>query len=377
MKDKHLHIAEDSALLKSIYKQVNEELFINLKSFKALLWLKFAVYFTLTIAFYSLLYRTNNPAFFVGCFICYGFATVLFAFNFSHDFSHNTVFKSKRWNNWGFTIIYTIVGAHAEAWKQRHIHSHHYAPNVAEYDSDLQITKLIRVIPGSEYLWFHRYQHLYAPVAYTTYSLVWVFIKDFVILFSRDDFNKTKGFRHHLSFWVQKLAYLTLTLILPICFAQQSWYIVLLGFITMHLFQSLFLLFTFFMTHHVETTAYPTTDESGTINTSWLMNQVSSANDMHPFSKTANFILGGFNNHIAHHLFPHIHHIYYPAMNKILYRLLLQEGVRPNQTTYWGGIVSHLRLLKRMSFKPNDYIDNAGIKQNQKNDSRTKINYQY
>jgi linoleoyl-CoA desaturase len=103
------------------------------------------------------------------------------------------------------------------------------------------------------------------------------------------------------------------------------------------------------MTHHVENTVYPTTDEHDTIQTSWMMNQVRSSNDMHPFSKIANFIFGGFNNHIAHHLFPNIHHIYYPRLNVLLYKILTDNGIQPNQTTYWGGIVSHLRLLKRMS----------------------------
>ena len=50
-----------------------------------------------------------------------------------------------------------------------------------DYDSDLKITKLIRVIPNSKHFWFHKFQHFYAPLAYTTYSLFWVFIKDFVI----------------------------------------------------------------------------------------------------------------------------------------------------------------------------------------------------
>ena len=117
----------------------------------------------------------------------------------------------------------------------------------------------------------------------------------------------------------------------------------------MHLTLSLFLLFTFFMTHHVEKTEYPTTDEKGYIKTSWLMNQIKSSNDMHPFNETANFILGGFNNHIAHHLFPHFHHIHYPQLNRILYDILNRNNIIPNQTTYWGGVLSHLRLLKHMS----------------------------
>ncbi len=348
MRDKHIHIAEDSRLLKLIHQTVNKELFTDDTWFKTILWTKFFFYFPASVFAYYMLYQVENPALFCICFVGYGIITLLFAFNFSHDFSHNTVFKSRRLNNLGFIIIYTIVGAHAEAWKKRHVHSHHYAPNVEEYDSDLQITHLIRVTPGSKHYRHHRYQHIYAPFLYTTYSLFWILIKDVVILFGPDTYDEKKGFRYHLSFWVQKVIYISLVLVLPVLFSQQPWYIVLAGFLCMHLVQSLFLLFTFFMTHHVESTAYPDTDDNGYINTSWLMNQVKSSNDMHPFSHVANFILGGFNNHIAHHLFPHVHHVYYPRLNVILYRILQEHNITPNQTSYWGGIVSHLRLLQKM-----------------------------
>jgi linoleoyl-CoA desaturase len=349
LRDKHVYIKGDSELLKTIHAKVNSELVFNKVAFRVLIWTKLIFYIAAIAVAYAGLYLIKNPVLFVVCFVLYGFASLLFAFNFSHDFSHNTIFKNNTYNNLCFTLIYSLVGAHAEAWKLRHIHSHHYAPNVEDYDSDLKISALIRVIPGSRHLWYHRYQHIYAPFAYTTYSLFWVFIKDFVILFSKDDYSKSFGY--HLVFWLQKTFYFSYLLILPILFSLQPWYIVLTGFLLMHLSQSVFLLFTFFMTHHVESTCYPRTDRNGYITTSWLMNQIKSSNDMHPFSPAANFILGGFNNHIAHHLFPHIHHIYYPKLNKILYRVLEENGIVPNQTSYWGGIRSHLRLLKKMSRK--------------------------
>lgn len=337
-------------MLKTIYRQVDEQLIIDNNVFLLKIWAKFIFYFAFSVFAYSLLYLVDNPTYFILSFVLHGIVSLLFAFNFSHDFSHNTIFKNKKRNNLCFIFIYTLVGAHAEAWKQRHINSHHYAPNVEDYDSDLNITKLIRVIPNSEHIWYHKFQHFYAPLAYTTYSLFWVFIKDFVILFSKDEYTEKKGFKYHLSFWTQKTFYLTFILALPLLFSGQAGYIVLIGFLLMHLTQSLFLLFTFFMTHHVEETEYPTTDDNGYIKTSWLMNQIKSSNDMHPFSETANFIFGGFNNHIAHHLFPHFHHIHYPKLNRILYDILNKNNIKPNQTTYWGGLVSHLRLLKRMSF---------------------------
>ena len=348
LRDRHIYIEADSNLLKSINKAVKDELVMDKQKFNSLIVVKLLVYAGLSCACYACLYLIVNPVQFVLCFIGFGFAILLFAFNFGHDFSHGTIFKRSAWNDWSFIFLYALNGAHAESWKKRHIESHHFAPNVEHYDSDLEISNLIRVIPQGSYQWLHRFQHFYAPLAYTTYSLYWVFIKDFVIFFN----TERKSARYVISFTTQKLFYLFYLFVLPLMVSHQPWYVVLAGFLVMHLCQSLFLLFTFFMTHHVEGVEYPSIDESGYIKTSWVMNQIRSSNDMHPFSEAANFIFGGFNNHIAHHLFPHIHHIHYPKLNEVLYRVLLEQGIVPNQTTYWGGICSHLRLLKMMSRPP-------------------------
>jgi linoleoyl-CoA desaturase len=341
--------------MKLVYKAVEDQLKINHRSTIALLVIKFLVYLVLVAFFYILIYTTSNPFLFFLVFVLYGFSAVLFGFNYAHDFSHNTVFKNKQLNNAGFVFIYTLLGAHAEAWKYRHVHSHHYAPNVKDYDSDLQITSLIRVEPNSEWRWYHRFQHWYAPLAYMTYSLYWVFIKDFVIYFSDESSPNSKTFLYHLSFWLQKITYFGYLLVLPVFFSGFAWYIVLAAFLLMHFIQSLFLLFTFFMTHHVEATEYFSADEEGYIRASWFMNQVKSSNDFYPFSKTANFIFGGFNNHVAHHLFPHIHHVHYPELNRILYRELKQNNIEPNVTGFFTGVASHLAHLKNLSHKPVSY----------------------
>ena len=348
MRAKHLHIESDSRLLAEIRRRVAEDLSSNNRSVRSKQWIKFIFYASLSLLFYSLLFTANTPLLFIANYIAIGLTLLLFAFNFAHDFSHNAVFANKKWNNLGFIFLYTLVGAHAEAWRERHVNSHHFAPNVAEYDTDLQITNLIRVSPKMELKWYHRFQYFYAPIAYSTYSLYWIFIKD-VIMLLKEVRNKEFGPKYLFSFIAQKLFYIFYLLVIPLLFIDQSISIILIGFLAMHMLQSVFLLFTFFMTHHVIETTYPETDEEGIIQSSWLMNQIRSSNDMHPFSETANFILGGFNNHIAHHLFPHIAHIQYPKLNRVLYLTLNENGITPNQTTYWGGIVSHLKLLKKLS----------------------------
>jgi linoleoyl-CoA desaturase len=354
MKDRHINIVSDSSLLKLLYAEVDDQLKPNRFTIGIVLLLKFIFYFLLLLFCYYIILTARHAVAFLFGYIGFGLVAVLLGFNFAHDFSHNTIFKNKKANSFCFVIIYTITGAHAESWRHRHIHSHHYAPNVKDYDSDLQITGLIRVEPGSRYKWFHRYQHWYAPIAYMTYSLYWVFIKDMVI-YSRDKaYPKKKTIVYHLSFWLQKATYISLSVIIPLLFAVQQWYIIAACFIAMHLIQSLFLLFTFFITHHVEKTAYFNTDPEGYIKTSWINNQVKSSNDFYPFSQAANFIFGGFNNHIAHHLFPHINHVYYPRLNTILYRTLRAHHIEPNATGFFEGIHSHLKHLKNMSIKPCD-----------------------
>lgn len=347
MRNRHLQVDADAQLFARIQKRVNEEVPFHRASFKITLFGKLIFYGGSSVVFYFTLFQGLNPWLFIVNYILLGLILLLFAFNFAHDFSHSAVFRSKRLNSLGFIGIYTLVGAHAEAWRERHIHSHHFAPNVKAYDSDLQITHLIRVGPDIPFRWYHRFQFLYAPIAYSSYSLYWIFVKDFTLLRQHLKVGRV-SIRYLLSFFAQKVFYISYLLILPLLYTGQSWSLVLLAFLCMHLIQSVFLLFTFFMTHHVMETTYPETDENGIIQSSWLMNQIQSSNDMHPFSRTANFILGGFNNHIAHHLFPHIHHIHYPKLNRVLYRELREVGIVPNQTSYWGGVLSHLRILKKM-----------------------------
>lgn len=349
MRAKHISSKTDQALLKEINASVRAGLKVDNSNFQYLIWTKFIFYFSICVVSYALLFYIENQILFVIDYVFFGLFLVLFAFNFSHDFSHGTVFKNQKWNSISFISIYTLVGAHAESWKKRHIESHHFAPNVEGHDSDFKISKLIRVLPESSWFWFHKYQHIYSLAAYMTYSLFWIFIKDFVIFFSEDSKEEKKKAFYHLSFWFQKIIYIVYLLVVPILLTNQSYLVVIIGFLAMHFIQSLFLLLTFFMTHHVENTMYPKVNEEGEISVSWLMNQIQSSNDMHPFSETANFILGGFNNHIAHHLFPNIHHIHYPKLNRILYTVLEKNNITPNQTTYFGGIISHLKLLKKMA----------------------------
>lgn len=346
MKARHLKVSAHNELYKSILNQIDLTLPMDKREANRYFMYKGFFYFGLAILSYVLIYQISNPILFVLNFVVFGFIAVLLCFNFAHDLSHHSLFKRPFWDNLFFEFIYTLVGAHPEAWKKRHINSHHFAPNVEGYDTDLAITGLIRVLPQGDRKWYHKYQFIYAPIAYMTYSFYWVFIKDFIVLKQFAPKSLKQQIRYLITFIVLKSFYILYLVVFPMLYSKQSIWLVLTSFLAMHMIQSLYTLFTFFITHHVHDAEYPTADNEGLINTSWFMNQIKSSNDFYPFSFIANFIFGGVNNHVAHHLFPHISHFHYPKLNRILYTALSENNIIPNQSTYLGGILSHLKLLK-------------------------------
>ena len=207
MKAKHRKVAADRELYESIFKEINSKLNLDRKKSDQYFLFKALFYCTIGILSYILIFVLTNPFLFTLNFILFGFITVLLCFNFAHDLSHHSILKRPFWNNLFFEFIYTLVGAHPEAWKERHVQSHHFAPNVKGFDTDLSITGLIRVLPKSDLKWYHKYQHLYATFAYMSYSFYWVFIKDFVVLKNFAPRQLNQRLRYYLTFIILKAFY--------------------------------------------------------------------------------------------------------------------------------------------------------------------------
>jgi len=323
------------------------------KNVKLKLVTKAAFYGLLSGALYSTIFWANTLSGLVLAYVGFGFAILLLGFNFAHDLSHNAIFKSKTLNNAWFEVLYGLLGANGYLWKKRHLHSHHHYPNVDDHDADLELGGVIHLSPHQPPKPIHRFQHWYGPLLYASYTLYWIFYKDLVYFFRKKQANLYFE-KHAIKEWAKLVAfkafYISYLVIIPYVFTDFGWLAILGAFGLMHVLMSWFLLFTFLITHHVEQTVYP--EVKLRINTSWMMHQIGSSNDFHPFSKVANFIFGGFNCHIAHHLFPNLCHIHYPAASRIIYAHLIARDVVPNQTGYFEGIRSHIRLLKRSGSIP-------------------------
>jgi len=186
--------------LKKEVKLVLTEKILN--KAKKLLWLKFTIYLSLFIisiaALYLNKYGTNTLLLTIN-YIFIGQAGILLAFNSSHDAVHKTFSKYKTVNAIIYHFTFNLQGINARLWKIRHLSSHHIFPNVDGCDADIDDNALLRLSPTHKKHYWHKYQHIYAPLLYAVYTLHWILVKDFVYL-KKKNLANLKNQNH--SIWV-------------------------------------------------------------------------------------------------------------------------------------------------------------------------------
>ncbi len=315
--------------------------------------LKFIAQLLLVAVSVYWVFHASTPLFLCLAYISAGFTLLVLGINFGHDGAHGCLTGNKKFDGTLFQLIYAIQGLGGYMWQIRHNSAHHIFPNVYDRDSDLEMSPLILLNPKQTSKPIHKYQHIYAPFLYVFVTLIWIFVEDFVILIRKDSAN-AKIKKIPTIEWVKivaiKLIYLLNFIVLPVLTTKFGWMDVIVAFFVMHFVVSVFLTFTFFISHHIQEISYVRANEdTHVIENSWLSHQINTTIDFHPKSYIAHFIFGGFNTHIAHHIFPEICHIHYPTLTQII-----KETLEENKVGHWyksftflQGMRSHILHLKR------------------------------
>jgi linoleoyl-CoA desaturase len=80
----------------------------------------------------------------------------------------------------------------------------------------------------------------------------------------------------------------------------------------------------------------------------YVRRQVLSSRNVRPHP-LVDFLFGGLNYQIEHHLFPRVCHVHYRQLSPIVERLAAKHGVPYHSSpTLWQAIRSHYRVLKRL-----------------------------
>jgi linoleoyl-CoA desaturase len=291
----------------------------------------------------------HSPLGVVGLYVIHGFAQLHMGLNIGHDAVHNAYSRSRRINQ-VLGRVFDLVGLSSYMWRLMHNHSHHYFVNIRGADTALATGSLFRLSPHDERRPFHRFQHLYALFFYCLATLDWVLAKDYRWLLEKS-FGNRKIVHHPPAevfiLFAGKGFYYTYTLALPLLFLDAPWYAVILGFVVMHVFLGLTLALTFQPNHFTPTSSFPEPDEGGHISNTYIRHVLENTADYARRNPLMQWLIGGLNLHVIHHLFPGVCHVHYPALTRIIKSTAEEYGIayRENRTLV-RAFLSHLRWLK-------------------------------
>lgn len=321
------------------------------------IWAKVILFPVLYVSTYILLLaKGSDPVIFYISYLLLGFFLILNFLNLIHDAVHGVTFKKHRNWNRAFLYFFDILGANSYIWKVRHIRLHHAFPNILGWDSDLEQSPLVRIFPQSSLKIIQKYQHFYLPFLYPLYLFNWLMVRDF-----RDFFDKGRTVhrmvnipkKEYLKLIVFKLIFFTYILVLPKFVLEVSWGQILAGFIVFMLTASFISLIVLLSPHASIESEFPQQDESGVLPHTWFMHQMVCTSDVSNDNLFVRFFMGSFNYHIAHHLFPYVHHSYYPEITRLIENFSSKYHFPYRRQSLKRSLLNHYNLLKRNAVHEN------------------------
>ncbi len=300
------------------------------------------------LSYLAIFFFSKDELSFFLLYLFHGLGHIFFSFNVGHDALHNAVSKRNKINRlWAYS--YDLLGVNTYMWRYMHHQGHHACLNISGEDMSLETSGILRLSDKMERKNYHRYQHLYAPIVYGLYLIYYVFLKDFKYFFSRNNVH-LKGIKHPTKEYIQlflgKFIYLGYMFLLPLLYFSFHWVFIVFTFLFTLFMIGVIMSFTFQATHIVDHTDYP---RSKNDHENYVFHVFATTADFATDSNLANFIFGGLNLHVIHHLRSDICHTHYPALTDIVRKTAKEFGVtyRENKT-FLKGVRSHLSQLKKL-----------------------------
>jgi linoleoyl-CoA desaturase len=320
------------------------------------LYLKTAVLLPLAVAlfFCSIYFYAVLPvwALITMCAVL-GATLASIGFNIMHDACHGA-YSTKSWVNDLMGYSLNIMGGNSFIWKQKHNIIHHTYTNVDGVDDDIAKSPIMRQANTQKWVPAHKIQYIYVFGVYAISSLAWVFLMDFQKYLSRTIYTtKMWGVdaKEQAIFWISKLYYLVVFMLLPIYFVGVGPWLV--GFLAMHVTMGLTLALVFQLAHVVEGAHFEVAYEDTTIENDWAIHQVLTTANFAPRNLLVRWFVGGLNYQIEHHLFPKVSHVHYPEISQIVKDTCQEYNIPYNEfKTTRKALVSHLKTMKEFGKVP-------------------------
>lgn len=323
------------------------------------LYLKTVIMFALLIAPYVLILSLNiNDLYKLILASLTGVGMAGVGMNVMHDGNHGSYSKHPWINKLMGSSIYILAG-NVFNWKVQHNVLHHTYTNIKNHDEDLEAGVVLRFSEHSEWKPHHRFQQFYFILLYGLLTIKWAIVSDFIKL-SRYQKNNLSylNSKSHSTQWIgliiSKIIYFSIWIVLPIFVFNIVWWKVLIGFFVMHYTAGLILSLVFQLAHIIEDTDMPLPDyKSGSMKNSWAVHQLKTTVNFSTKNRIVNWFTGGLNHQIEHHIFPHISHVHYTKISKIVKKTAQEFNLPYNEyKTTRSALFSHFKYLKQMGMQP-------------------------
>jgi linoleoyl-CoA desaturase len=277
--------------------------------------------------------------------------------NVMHDANHGS-YSSKKWINKVMGSSIYILAGNVYNWQVQHNVLHHTYTNIHGHDEDLEAGRVLRFSKHAKWHKLHKFQHYYSVFLYGLLTFNWAITTDF---------KQTRNYlRRKLSFgkfpkpsvqWsllvITKIIYFSIWLFVPILFFDIAWWKILIGFFIMHYVAGIILSVIFQLAHVVKEADMPLPEESGNMKNTWAIHQLFTTVNFGTKNKIMNWFSGGLNHQVEHHIFPHISHVHYTKISKIVRETALEFNLPYNEyKTTRKALIAHFSHLKEMGMNP-------------------------
>lgn len=288
----------------------------------------------------------SKPVLLVMCMLM-GIIHGLIGVNVGHDALHGAYTSSSSWNKMlGYS--FDFVGLSSYVWKVTHNFIHHIYTNIPGVDHDIGKGPILRFSPKDKHYWFHRYQHIYCLPLYCFTGINWVLISDYV--FFIDELKKKRvPSKEIFYFFFFKALNLLLFLVIPLVYMTFPWWQIVIGYLALQFAGGFTVALIFQLAHLVEGLDFPEPDSQGLMENQWAEHEMHTTCNFGTRNPIINYVCGGLNFQIEHHLFPYICHVHYTNISPIVKQTAKEFGLpyheNPSGTE---AVLSHLRQLKKL-----------------------------
>eukprot|EP00878_Enallax_costatus_P021083 GHUV01022305.1.p1 GENE.GHUV01022305.1~~GHUV01022305.1.p1 ORF type:complete len:517 (+),score=135.46 GHUV01022305.1:3007-4557(+) len=261
-----------------------------------------------------------------------GLAGAWIGLTVQHCGNHGAM-STSTWVNQAMGMCSDLIGGSSLMWRYHHQVSHHIHCNDEAFDEDVfSAFPLLRFDPRLPRAWYHQYQHLYMWAVFPLLQLSFQAGDVSALLANRTPgatlYGATEAERKTVI--VGKFAHYGLLLGLPALLHGPA--AALIGTAAYTLAQSIVLSTTFAVSHNVseskpleEGPAQATLDEE-LEDRDWGLQQVLTSANWG--GVVGNFMTGGLNLQIEHHLFPAVSFMHYPAIAAIVEDECEKRGIQ-------------------------------------------------